>query len=159
MTEGADGCNGGTAAGGYDYVIVNNGIDTEESYPYKGKDEKCKFNRTNVGVEIVAYAKIPRGDENALEKAVAVRPVTVAIDASLPSLHFYKKGIYEDECCYQNVANHIVLVVGYDVTENGTEYWIIKNSWGTGWGKDGYFWMEKGKNTCGVANSATFPVA
>jgi len=55
-------------------------------------------------------------------------------------------------------VNHAVLVVGYNTTEDGKDYWIVKNSWGKNWGIDGYFWIERGTNMCGLAACASYPL-
>jgi len=51
-----------------------------------------------------------------------------------------------------------VLVVGYDETSDGSKYWIVKNSWGESWGDEGYFWIERGTNMCGLSDCASFPL-
>ena len=68
-------------------------------------------------------------------------------------------GIYSQESCDQDDLDHGVLVVGYGESEQGQKYWILKNSWGTDWGMDGYFLMAKDHNNmCGVATKASYPV-
>jgi C1A family cysteine protease len=53
-------------------------------------------------------------------------------------------------------VNHAVLAVGYG-TDNGMDYWIIKNSWGAAWGDQGYFKMQRGVNMCGIVNCNSYP--
>jgi cathepsin H len=53
-------------------------------------------------------------------------------------------------------VNHAVLAVGYG-TENGMDYWLIKNSWGTDWGMDGFFKIQRGVNMCGIAQCNSYP--
>ncbi len=71
----------------------------------------------------------------------------------------YSGGIYEDKLCDEDNLDHGVLVIGYDVTKQGQEYWVVKNSWGSFWGKEGYIWMAKYKNNmCGIATAASYPL-
>jgi len=70
---------------------------------------------------------IPEGSEPALQDAVAsVGPVSIAIDASLSTFHFYSKGVYNDPQCSSVQLDHGVLVVGYG-NEDGQDYWLVKN--------------------------------
>ncbi|KAF8790646.1 procathepsin L-like [Argiope bruennichi] len=155
--EGNEGCNGGMIDSAFDY-IKKHGIDTEESYPYIAKEQKCHFRQQNVGATMTGYVDIPENDEEALKKAVAtVGPVSVAINAKGSGFMFYRSGIYDVSQCDPQNLNHGVLVVGYG-TENGKDYWIVKNSWGTGWGEDGYVKMARNKNMCGISSLASFPL-
>jgi cathepsin H len=88
-----------------------------------------------------------------------MRPVSVAFEV-IDSFMLYKSGVFSDPGCHDSpqTVNHAVLAVGYGVNENGTPYWIIKNSWGANWGINGYFHMEMGKNMCGIATCAAYPV-
>merc|ERR1711992_457853 len=154
------GCMGGLMDNAFKYVIVNKGIDTEASYPYKAIDQKtCKFNATDIGATISNYTDIPRGSEMDLQKASAtVGPISVGIDASRPTFHFYKSGVYHDHKCSSKHLDHGVLVVGYG-TEKNKDYWLVKNSWGASWGEKGYIKMARNKkNACGIATQASYPV-
>ncbi|GBL74643.1 Cathepsin L [Araneus ventricosus] len=155
--EGNSGCNGGLIDYAFDY-IKKHGIDTEKSYPYMAKDQQCHFNKQNVGAILTGYVDIPENDEEALKKAVAtVGPVSVAINAKGYGFTFYKSGIYEVPKCDPNNLNHAVLIVGYG-SENGKDYWILKNSWGTSWGEHGYAKFARNKNMCGIAALASYPL-
>ena len=159
------GCKGGSMEQAFEFVIKNGGIDTEESYPYKGVDGHCNFNKTNVGTSITSFKRIKSGDEKELLKEVAkVGPISVGIDASRPSFHLYKEGIYYEKSCSSTKLDHGVLVVGYgedkDANKENGEYWIVKNSWGTTWGMKGYVNMARNRdNNCGIATDASYPVA
>merc|ERR1719187_12181 len=163
------GCFGGLMDNAFKYIKTNNGIDTEASYPYKAKRGNCTFSADNVGATVTGMVDIAKGDEAALQKAVAtVGPISVAIDAHLPTFHFYKKGIYHDKKCSSIHLDHGVLVVGYNSTapaeDNGHghkhgDYWIVKNSWNAKWGDEGYIKMARNKhNACGIATAAVYPL-
>jgi len=159
--EGNLGCMGGLMDKGFEYVIKNKGIDTESSYPYTAVTGKvCKYKPANIGATISSFKDIPTNSEADLMTAVAtVGPISVAIDASKPTFHFYKSGVYHDKRCSSTHLDHGVLVVGYGTEDNGESYWIVKNSWGVHWGEKGYIKMAKDKNNaCGIAKQASYPV-
>merc|ERR1712033_114430 len=162
--EGNMGCFGGLMDNAFKYIKINNGIDTEKSYPYTAKNGNCTFSPDNVGATVTGFVDIEHGSEAALQKAVAtVGPISVAIDASRPTFHFYKKGVYHDKRCSSVRLDHGVLAVGYGSAkqENGRnkDFWLVKNSWGEKWGMDGYIQMVRNeKNACGIASQASYPV-
>ncbi|KAM6330858.1 cathepsin K [Alca torda] len=153
-----DGCGGGYMTNAFEYVRQNRGIDSEDAYPYIGQDESCMYSPTGKAAKCRGYREIPEGNEKALKRAVArIGPVSVGIDASLPSFQFYSRGVYYDESCNAENINHAVLAVGYG-TQKGTKHWIIKNSWGEEWGNKGYVLLARNmNNACGIANLASFP--
>ncbi len=144
----------------FQYIISNKGIDTEASYPYTATGPNaCRFNRANVGATIATYHDVNQGDENALKTAVYHTPTSVAIDASHHSFQFYSSGVYYEPACSPEQLDHGVLAVGYG-TEGGKDYWKVKNSWGTGWGMNGFILMSRNRNNnCGIATSASYPDA
>ncbi|KAG6661884.1 thiol protease aleurain-like [Carya illinoinensis] len=153
------GCSGGLPSQAFEYIKYNGGLDTEEAYPYTGKDGACKFSSENVGVQVLDSVNITLGAEDELKHAVAiVRPVSVAFQV-VNSFRFYKEGVYTSDTCGTTPmdVNHAVLAVGYGV-EDGVSYWLVKNSWGEKWGDSGYFKMELGKNMCGISTCASYPV-
>lgn len=145
----------------FQFIIDNGGLDTEEDYPYEGFDGQCDPTRKNAKVvSIDGYEDVPADDEKALKKAVAHQPVSVAIEASGLALQLYQSGVFTGKC--GSALDHGVIAVGYG-TENGVDYWLVRNSWGTGWGEDGYFKLERNvKHTtngkCGIAMMASYPV-
>ncbi|GFR15900.1 cathepsin L [Trichonephila clavata] len=156
-----DGCSGGWMDSAFEQIKKENGIDTETSYPYVGIQDSCFFNEFTVGATCTGYVDIPEGDEEVLKQAVAkIGPISVAINADSENFHNYRSGIYDEPNCPNSVSalTHAVLVVGYG-TENGTDYWLVKNSWGTTWGIKGYIKMSRNKdNQCGIATRASFPL-
>ncbi|KAG6509790.1 hypothetical protein ZIOFF_027797 [Zingiber officinale] len=99
-------------------------------------------------------------NETALQQAVANQPVSVAIDASGLAFQLYSEGVFIGPC--GTSLNHGVAVVGYGATQDGTKYWIVKNSWGTSWGEQGYIRMKReipnNRGQCGIAMSPSYPI-
>ncbi|XP_024426046.1 cathepsin S [Desmodus rotundus] len=151
------GCNGGFMTEAFQYIIDNNGIESEASYPYKAMDGKCQYDSKYRAATCSRYTELPEDSEDALKEAVANKgPVSVAIDASHPSFFLYRSGVYYDPACTLHV-NHGVLVVGYG-NLNGKDYWLVKNSWGLHFGDQGYIRMARNSgNHCGIASYASYP--
>ncbi|XP_036449119.1 cathepsin L1-like [Colossoma macropomum] len=156
---GNKGCHGGWMDQAFAYVEENGGLDTEESYPYENRDDVCRFNPATVEATCTGHVDIHKGDEEALQEAVAtIGPISVAIDTKQPSFKYYQSGVYDEPSCSSSNVDHAVLVVGYG-TESGQDYWLVKNSWGTGWGEEGYIKMSRNKNNqCGIATAASYPL-
>ncbi|KAK1383240.1 Cysteine proteinase [Heracleum sosnowskyi] len=154
------GCNGGLMDYAFEFIISNGGMDTEDDYPYRGTDLKCDPARKNSKVvSIDGYEDVPANDEKALKMAVAHQPVSVAIEAGGRGLQLYSSGIFSGMC--GSALDHGVVVVGYG-REDGKDYWLVRNSWGTNWGESGYFKMERNvaytpTGKCGIAMQPSYP--
>jgi cathepsin L len=157
--QGNQGCNGGLMDQAFQYIISNSGIDTESSYPYTATGpNQCEFQRSNVGSTLSSFHDVPSGSESALLAACVITPVSVAIDASHSSFQFYNGGVYNEPACSTTALDHGVLAIGWGV-DSGKDYWLVKNSWGTGWGLSGYIMMTRnGGNQCGIATAASYPI-
>jgi len=156
--EGNHGCEGGLMDDAFKYIKDNNGIDTEESYPYTGQDGSCHFKVQDVGANLTGFVDVKSKDENALQQASAtIGPISVAIDANHMAFQLYAGGVYHNWFCSENNLDHGVLVVGYG-TDSGKDYWMVKNSWGPSWGLKGYIMMSRNRrNNCGIATQASYP--
>uniref|UniRef100_T1KIL8 Peptidase C1A papain C-terminal domain-containing protein n=1 Tax=Tetranychus urticae TaxID=32264 RepID=T1KIL8_TETUR len=153
--EGNNGCSGGLPDKAFNYIIKNGGVDTEDSYNYTAASSKtCKFSSSNVGAKISKFVDIESGDEAALKNAVAQRVVSVAIHVG-ETFQNYKSGIFDLSFCpsWSFYLNHAVAVVGY-----GTDHWLLRNSWGSSWGENGYARFAINKNLCGIASAASYPL-
>eukprot|EP01147_Barroeca_monosierra_P010356 gene10356-2491_t len=159
---GNNACDGGEAFRAYEWVLKNGYIPTEASYgPYLMADGFCHVEQADRGSALKGYVNITSGDMNAVLDALDKQgPLAVAIDASLKSFSFYSSGVYYDDHCGNcpDDLDHVVLAVGYGTTDEGEPYWIIKNSWSTHYGDEGYVYISRRSNNCGVATDAHLPL-
>lgn len=153
------GCKGGLPSQAFEYIMYNKGLMTEQDYPYTAMEGPCKFKPQQAAAFVKDVVNITRYDEMGMVDALAnYNPVSFAYEVVADFMH-YKDGIYTSTKCHNttDMVNHAVLAVGY-AQENGTPYWIVKNSWGTSWGINGYFYIERGKNMCGLAACSSYPI-
>ena len=141
--------------------IREHGVTLEIDYPMgSGTPGNCIRNGRNRNVKIKDYSLLKPGDEENLKLAVALfGPVSISIKVT-EDFFFYQEGIffhptYENDNC---TVNHSVLLVGYGTDISGGDFWIILNSFGNGWGDQGFGKIARNTvNNCGVALAAIFP--
>jgi cathepsin L len=137
-SEGNLGCSGGWYYNAWKYVYSAGGLCTESAYPYTARDGSCKASSCGTKYNDVMSSidtRITADSDTALENAAAAGCVSVAIEADQTAFQYYSSGILTGTC--GTSIDHAVLVVGYG-TSGGSEYWKVKNSWGTSWGENGY---------------------
>lgn len=155
---GSHGCNGGQMEGAFKYVIEN-GQCVESSYPYTAKDGNCQ--KCQSFISMTSCYDVKPNDQLSLKSAVSRQPVSVAIEADTFYFQSYSSGVLTSDKCGTKL-DHGVLVVGYG-SENGNDYWLVKNSWGTSWGDEGYVKIGRSDSTndpgiCGIAIQPSYPV-
>lgn len=155
--EGNNSCEGGLMDYAFEFVIKS-GICLESDYPCDEADHySCKT--CDSKMKISAYKDVDH-TEDALMKAITQQPVSIAIEADQSSFQFYNGGVLTSDCGTQ--LDHGVLAVGYG-TENGVNYWKVKNSWGATWGDEGYIKLSRDVQQeggqCGILLSASYPEA
>jgi cathepsin L len=153
------GCGGGLQTDALTYLETHDAI-LEDDYSYTGSgygtgadcqyDSKAhtEFHTTGNGYTMVESSSVA-----AYKSALTTMPVTIGIDASGIAFQTYSHGNYDNTKCSQSQLDHAVLFVGYGADADGTEYWILKNSWATTWGIDGYMHVlmgDDGPGVCGV---------
>jgi len=154
------GCNGGWMDTAFDWVKSNKGLASEDDYPYassSGTAPACKTSGYTVDSKVAptSYTDVKKS-VSALMSAVAQQPVSIAIQANQASFQSYSSGVLTGRCGTN--LDHGVLLVGYGTWTDGTDYWKVKNSWGTTWGMDGYILIERSdSDKCGVLDAASYP--
>lgn len=146
------GCNGGLMDHAFAWVETN-GMTSESQIPYKAVDETCTYKKSMALVFNKGYVDVDATDA-ALKAAVAVCPVSIGVAAG-NSWQFYNSGVMTFAQCPDDQLDHGVVLAGY--TDGASAYWIVRNSWGASWGNAGYVYLEMGKNTCGLRNTASYP--
>ncbi|CAH1391948.1 unnamed protein product [Nezara viridula] len=153
-------CRGGLMDNSFNYLKDVEGLESENSYPYEGKNKRCRYNENKVvpGTKVKAYTDIEELDDDALKAAVAtVGPISIAVTADNRGFKFYGSGVFDGETC-GNKLDHGILLVGYG-SEDGEDYWLVKNSWGPRWGENGFMKLTRNKkNACGISSMASYPI-
>ena len=164
-----DGCNGGWQynyfkLGENDHIkagfrhILRSGdqVVLEDTYPYTAYEDDC-WAPYEGNVTVKSYTNVPNESVDQLKAAIAKQPVAVTISAGHYTFQHYFEGIITDDACGVDL-DHAVLAVGYG-TEDGVDYYIVKNSWGNKWGESGYVRIAAvdGKGICGIQQLSLYP--
>jgi len=151
------GCNGGLPETAWQYIIGSGGLDSESSYPYTAEDGNCAFKRQDIAVSVKSWKyATSESDETTLQANLLTKPLSICVDAS--NWQDYSGGVMSAwDCAWVVELDHCVQLVGYSTTDGSTPYWIVRNSWNTNWGENGYIRLEKGTDCCGLTRESTMP--
>lgn len=151
--KGSSGCNGGDPASGFKYVKSAGGLEKDQDYPYTsggGSTGSCKFEKSKAYEQVTGYSTASGGEDGML-KALQAQPLSICHQTG--GWRDYQSGQILKKC--SSGGGHCTQLVGYSSEQGG--YWIVKNSWGSSWGTNGYIYIAKGSNLCGISNHATWP--
>ncbi|CAD6216875.1 unnamed protein product [Miscanthus lutarioriparius] len=157
-------CKGGHTYESFDHAIKHGlALDQHGNPPYYpayvAQKKKCRFNPKKPVVKINGKRMMRDTTEAQLRWRVYKQPVSVVVEANR-AFKRYSEGVFTGPCGTR--LNHAVLVVGYGTTANGVNYWIVKNSWGKGWGENGYIRMKRNVGTkaglCGIYKKPMYPI-
>jgi hypothetical protein len=153
------GCGGGLEYDGWNFFkSKKEGICTENSYPFKGRNGKCASSGCSLGIQAGQIAGVTHVGKtaNALKSALNKQPVSVGIEADQRAFMNYKKGVLTGGCGKN--LDHSVLAVGYGSDSVDGSYWKIKNSWGKAQGENGFYRIAReAGDKCGILDDASYP--
>jgi hypothetical protein len=152
------GCSGGEMDAAFQYFKENNPLE-ESDYPYFAADRTCNPPVPATPVpKLTSFTDVPANKPAELTNALKFGSVSIGVGADNLAWQFYSGGIVRRGCSTD--IDHGVLAVG-QATEGGVNYWIVKNSWGTGWGEEGYTRIERldqdGEGVCGELQQPVQP--
>ena len=152
------GCNGGLMDSAFEYAI-DHGMCSEDEDPYEAASDACI--ECDYVATFTGCVDVTPNNQQHLKEALSRGPVSVAIEADQKIFQFYSSGVINEASCGTNL-DHGVLVVGYG-SEDGQDYWLVKNSWGDSWGDNGYVKIGRSNSTndagiCGIAAQPSYPV-
>jgi len=152
------GCNGGLQERAFNYYESNSAI-SRDLYPYTATDGSCMYNTLkHTGIDVSNYVNTTPRSANQTKAALAQQPISVSIEADKAVFQLYNSGVFDSSACGTNL-DHAVALVGYG-TQAGQDYFILRNSWGTSWGEQGYMKIANtgnGVGICGVLSDPLYP--
>lgn len=151
------GCSGGNSGSVLKFVSENGAV-LDTQYPYIDSQRRCSLIHKDPVLFADKFFKLEHQNEDLLKMTLEKTPVVVAIN--MDKLFLYSGGVFSDWSCDVNDLDHVVLLVGYGTdAKTGMDYWLLKNSYGSNWGEEGFFRIERkgssGKpGICGITERA-----
>jgi C1A family cysteine protease len=144
------GCDGGDPQEALQWVQQQGGLDAESCYPYQAQDGNCASSQCTPVMTITSVDPVD-GNEATMYKTLASEgPLSICCDAE--AWQNYNGGILTADQCGNNV-DHAIQLTGYSPSQGA--YWIVRNSWGSDWGQNGFIWLSYGENTCAITSETT----
>lgn len=157
------GCDGGLMDSAFEYLMAEGiGLCSEADYPYEAAVGECRQDSCDdvSNTAVIGYKDIQAYMVDAMLDGLNVQPISAAVAASSDVFQFYSSGVITGPDCGTQV-DHAILAVGYG-TDGDTDYFLVKNSWGSGWGENGYFRLDRNSSddagTCGILTMCSYPL-
>ncbi|MBN1233554.1 MAG: T9SS type A sorting domain-containing protein [Candidatus Coatesbacteria bacterium] len=153
----AGNCSGCWPSSLYPFLKSNGCID-EDCWPYEGRNSACNPKCTDWESRLVKMTdyRVLGHDNEAVKQAVTEGPVSTTMDVYEDFYYNYTEGVYR-HTSGGSVGLHVVAIIGYNDDEEGG-YWYCKNSWGTGWGEQGFFRIGYDEAEIPWANETHLPI-
>jgi len=144
---GGSGCSGGDPWQAFEYIQSAGGQDSYAAYPYTAENTGCAFNRNAIQSRVSGWGWAGQGNEGAMLSYLSSAPISICCDAQ--TWQYYNGGVVMGSTC-GTAIDHAIQITGYG-TVSGVQVWVVRNSWGAGWGYGGYLYVQYGVNACGIA--------
>jgi len=145
-----NGCYGGNQQNAFMYVRSAGGLQSNGNYPYTNYRKYCAYRSSlATGIRVKSYFNAGQNEQTIMNYVYTTGPLSVAFNSS--QLQYYRGGVITSgySTCSPYRLDHGVAIVGWG-SQNGLNYWIVRNSWGPNWGEGGYFRVARGYGTCGI---------
>ncbi|GMR49674.1 hypothetical protein PMAYCL1PPCAC_19869 [Pristionchus mayeri] len=152
------GCSGGLDIVTYEWLHANGkGVPETSVYEYTGENRvrSCPATTSGPTYKVKSFRHANNSETLLQENLLRWGPITCGIHAS-KKFQLYYDGIYHEDNCDSADIDHSVVAIGYG-SENGVDFWILRNSWGTNWGQGGYGKLMRGTNECGFPDTTAWP--
>jgi C1A family cysteine protease len=153
------GCDGGSINNAFEYISDYQSIHVmkESDYPYTGVKGSCQYDANKAVYALTGYTDLT-SEAQVVQLVKQLGPGATTIDGSQQDFQLYKSGIYNNPACSSTSVNHCLGIIGWG-NDSGTEFWILKNSFGLSWGESGYIRLLKnGNNFCGITTAASIAI-
>lgn len=158
--EGNNGCDGGEDWRSYAWVSQHP-LELDDTYGhYLMADGMCHYDANKGFLRITGFVNVSSTEADLMDAIYTQGPISVGMNAAMEDLSFYDAGVYDNPACTGGLADldHAVLAVGWGTSEEGVGFWIVKNSWSTHYGRDGYMYIARAGNICGITTQPTYPI-
>lgn len=152
-------CHTGVSFRVFDFIKDRGALSSTVDYPYEGRPGECRAEARRMKIELKGFGSVDdyssSSDETIMHALMMKGPLVVGLGVAHETFMRYVSGIYSEPACPPR-PNHAGLLVGFG-SENGEDFWIIKNSWGETWGELGFMRLSRNL-TCQFSSTAIYPI-